>query len=102
MFNDVPKEFFTENLDNFCSTSHLWQLLFQTMEKEKQVPGHPNGNKISNIYIQGVPKQAEIFKSLIWDFLMIINYHSMFYLGEEDITFDIQVDLMTLFQSGIL
>ena len=52
--------------------------------------------------VQGVPKQTDIFKSLRWDFLMIINYHSMFYLGEEDITFDIQVDLMTLCQSGIL
>ena len=50
--------------------------------------------------IQGVPKQADIFKSLIWDFLMIINYK--FYFGEEDITFDILVDLMTLFQWGIL
>ena len=54
------------------------------------------------LFIQGVPKQADIFKSLIWDFLMIINYHSKFHFGEEDITFDILVDLMTLFQWGIL
>ena len=52
--------------------------------------------------IQGVPKQADIFTSLIWDFLMIINYHNKFYFGEEYITFDILVDLMTFFQRGIL
>ena len=33
---------------------------------------------------------------------MIINYHNKFYFGEEYITFDILVDLMTFFQRGIL
>ena len=31
---------------------------------------------------------------------MIINYHIKFYFGEENITFDILVDLMTFFSIG--
>ena len=45
--------------------------------------------------IQGVPKQADIFKSLI---LVITNYHDKFNFEEEYITFDILVDLMSFFQ----
>ena len=76
------------------------KLIFNTKRpKTKICISDVFGNIKPNVLlIKGVPKQADIFKSLIWDFLMIINYHSMFYLGEEDITFDIQVDLMTLFQ----
>ena len=48
--------------------------------------------------VQGVPKQADIFKSLIWGFLVIINYHDKFNFEEEYITFDILVDLMSFFQ----
>ena len=78
------------------------KLIFNTKRpKTKICISDVFGNIKPNVLlIQGVPKQADIFKSLIWDFLMIINYK--FYFGEEDITFDILVDLMTLFQWGIL